>query len=318
MAEGKWIAGLKAGTPLAEAARRTLRVRLGTVGEFLECALTKPEHDSEYVHQLRVGTRRAVAALELFAACVPHGTYRRARKRLRRLRRAAGTARDWDVFLAARRSRAGRGLLSTFALGQRAAAQQTLQAAAEQFPFGFDQFAQELVALIDEPHHTNRQLALRDLAKRLLSDLAQQFHDALTQTDAGHEQLHRVRIVGKALRYTTEIVGNAFASRLREQVYPAVETLQDILGRVNDARVALRNLEELQRWLDSSARVAWKKLRAEARDEVEYYQSRLPRDVRQFQRWRRDWNESGAAGALFALVAAGSPDRALTPRVARR
>ena len=48
-------------------------------------------------HQLRVATRRAGAALEIFRDCLPEKDYQTARKQLRRLRRAAGAARDWDV-----------------------------------------------------------------------------------------------------------------------------------------------------------------------------------------------------------------------------
>ena len=45
------------------------------------------------------------AALSIFALCLPSKVYKRARKQLRRLRRAAGEARDWDVFLMELRER---------------------------------------------------------------------------------------------------------------------------------------------------------------------------------------------------------------------
>ena len=63
MAEGKWISDLMATTPLADAARLTLGVRLEVVRDYLQQALHQADKDPEYVHQLRVGTRRAVAAL---------------------------------------------------------------------------------------------------------------------------------------------------------------------------------------------------------------------------------------------------------------
>src|SRR5438132_1321381 len=141
MSEGKWIGGLKASTSLAHAARLTLKARLEVIRGDLEQALRETTEDPEPVHQLRVGSRRAVAALELFAACLPHKTYRRARKRLRRLRRAAGIARDWDVFLETLSSRprriAGADFLLGYALGRRAAAQSVLETAAGEFADGF-------------------------------------------------------------------------------------------------------------------------------------------------------------------------------------
>src|SRR5262249_20000716 len=101
MADGKWIAEIDNKTPLVDAARRTLRLRLETVQEQLPLALQKADEDPEHVHQLRVATRRAGAAVRIFASCLPGKAYRRARKTLRLLRRAAGAARDWDVFFIA-------------------------------------------------------------------------------------------------------------------------------------------------------------------------------------------------------------------------
>src|SRR4051794_26879081 len=108
MADGKWIPGLLPKTPLDEAARRALAVRLEVVAHFLPLALAGPDTAIEHAHQLRVGTRRAVAALDIFAVCLPERLYRKARRRLRRIRRAAGAARDWDVFLAGLDARDGK------------------------------------------------------------------------------------------------------------------------------------------------------------------------------------------------------------------
>src|SRR5271167_2033972 len=100
MAGGKWIHDLKPDTKLADAAQRVLGVRMGVVGDYLPLALHEPEKDPENVHQLRVGTRRARAALDIFSVCLSERMYKKVKKSLRRIRRAAGAARDWDVFLA--------------------------------------------------------------------------------------------------------------------------------------------------------------------------------------------------------------------------
>ena len=99
MADGKWISDLTRETPIADAARRVLSVRLEVVRDYLRLATREPDKDVEHVHQLRVGTRRAGAALNIFSLCLPEKVYRNARRYLRRIRRAAGQARDWDVFL---------------------------------------------------------------------------------------------------------------------------------------------------------------------------------------------------------------------------
>src|SRR5438309_1994272 len=99
MADDKWISGLRGDMPVPEAARRVLTVRLGVVLERLPPAIDRADDDVEHVHQLRVGTRRAAAAVRIFADCLAAKLHRRTRRTLRAIRRAAGAARDWDVFL---------------------------------------------------------------------------------------------------------------------------------------------------------------------------------------------------------------------------
>ncbi|MCS7045318.1 MAG: CHAD domain-containing protein, partial [Gemmataceae bacterium] len=100
MADGKWMHDLPAGTRLHHAAQAVLGTRLEAVRDALEPALRNAAADVEHVHKLRVATRRARAALDLFRACLSDPVYRRVKKALRKIRRAAGAARDWDVFLA--------------------------------------------------------------------------------------------------------------------------------------------------------------------------------------------------------------------------
>ena len=83
LASGKWITELKATTPVADAARHVLTVRLEVVRDYLPLALQQADKDPEHVHQLRVGTRRARAALDIFACCLPLKVYNGARKHLR-------------------------------------------------------------------------------------------------------------------------------------------------------------------------------------------------------------------------------------------
>src|SRR5262245_4753238 len=99
MADGKWITDLPPTTPVTDAARRVLALRLEAVRDALPFALHKADQDPEYIHQLRVSTRRAGASLAIFACCLPQRELRAAQKGIRCVRRVAGAARDWDVFL---------------------------------------------------------------------------------------------------------------------------------------------------------------------------------------------------------------------------
>src|SRR6476646_47415 len=96
-ASGKWIEGIDADTPVDKAARGSLEPRLTIVAQSLPLAAHLAEQDIEHVHRLRVATRRANAAVKLYRDCLPEKTARWMKKRLKKIRRAAGDARDLDV-----------------------------------------------------------------------------------------------------------------------------------------------------------------------------------------------------------------------------
>jgi len=308
MAGGKWIEDLHVDTPLADAARHVLSVRLEVVRYYLPKALHEPDKDPEHVHQLRVGTRRAGAALRIFQGCLPGKAYDRARKRLRRLRRAAGAARDWDVFLeslATRRrtklgQRPGADFLAGYALGQRAVAQNQLAEASKDIPDGFESLAREIVASVRRPALGAK--SLLDLARPLLGDLLNELDRAVGHDLTDYEHLHQVRIIGKRLRYAMEVFGSCFDIPFREVFYPDVEEMQEILGRANDSHVAASRLMMLRDQLMNTRPADWKRYRLAIEDFLGYHQRRLPQERRRFLRWWKDWQESGGEARLCSLL----------------
>src|SRR5687768_15476954 len=99
MADEKWIDELRSDMPVSAAAKLALERRLGAVRERVPDAVFFADDDVEHVHHLRVSTRRAAAALRIFTDALQSRLYEKTRKTLRALRRSAGEARDWDVFL---------------------------------------------------------------------------------------------------------------------------------------------------------------------------------------------------------------------------
>lgn len=93
----KWIAGISSGQTVCEVASRVLDARLKAVCHALPLAAEKSEDDVEHVHRLRISVRRAVEAVRVFAALIPEVEMGSLRDRLRRIRRAADEARNWDV-----------------------------------------------------------------------------------------------------------------------------------------------------------------------------------------------------------------------------
>jgi CHAD domain-containing protein len=311
MAGGKWIPGLTADTPPADAARRELTVRLELVRDHLPPALHEAEQDPEHVHQLRVATRRARAALDIFAACLPPKTYKRARKELRDLRRAAGEARDWDVFLLtlaerqrkpAARQRPGLDFLTGHALSRRLAAQDHLRAAGEDHPFASDRLLAETVSAVHKPHDESSARALIDLARPALGDLHTELAAAAGRDLHDYAHLHRVRIIGKRLRYAMEVFADCFAPAFKEELYPAVEEMQEILGNANDSHVASGRLSELRDKAEAMLGDQAKRVLPGVEALLRYHKERLPREQEHFETWWARWREAGGEAAFAALL----------------
>src|SRR5438876_9393185 len=207
MAGGKWVKDLQAETPLAEAARRVLRTRLDAVKKCLDLVVKKDE-DPENVHQLRVSSRRTAAALDMFEDCLPSRIHSKAKKKLKKLRRAAGAARDWDVFLQSFKSRTvppkarhGLDLVIGYALSQRQAAETQLDAAARDLSKKFGKLAKNVVASAHRPKKSKKSQTLADLAREALPPLARDLTKAAERDLTDPDNPHQVRIAGKRLRY---------------------------------------------------------------------------------------------------------------------
>jgi CHAD domain-containing protein len=311
MADGKWITGLTAGTPVADAARRVLAVRLEVVRDYLPLALHAAARDQEYVHQLRVGTRRAGAAVEIFGSCLPDRVYRTARRQLRSLRRAAGDARDWDVFIAGlaerqkerpEQERGAFDFLLGNALGQRMAAQTRLEAASPPSPFGLDRLIADVVAAVGPPSGGAAGGRLIDLARPRLGMLVHELHQGATRDLDNYDHLHQVRIIGKRLRYAMEIFAECFDVLFREQLYPAVEEMQEILGHANDSHVACQRLFALRKHLQAFQPAAWKRFKPGVEGLLRYHQRRVPRQQKLFLKWWERWQKTGSEALLASLL----------------
>lgn len=306
MAARKWISDLTAATALADAARRVLTVRLEAVRDFLVPAVQQPYKDPEHVHRLRVATRRATAALHIFTPCLPHKVYTAARKGLRRVRRGAGAARDWDVFLdhlaewgrrPPPRRRPGLDFLTGYAVAQRTAAQARLQEAGQDVPFSLDRVLAETVAAVHKPHLAGLR-TLADLARPLLADALQELRRATAADLDDYGHLHQVRIRGKRLRYAMEVFADCFGPSFREQIYPAVEAMQEILGNANDSHVATGRLEALRTTFQQMRPAEWKRFQPGIEAFLRYHQERLVQERQHFRQWWDDWQQLGAEAAF--------------------
>jgi CHAD domain-containing protein len=96
MAKEDEIAGLRPDAPFADAGRTIIRARFRTMWTYRDGTLAG---DEEALHDMRVGSRRLRAALDVFADVFGGAEYRRLRRITARLTDELGAVRDHDVML---------------------------------------------------------------------------------------------------------------------------------------------------------------------------------------------------------------------------
>jgi CHAD domain-containing protein len=235
----KWLPDVSPGDRAVDVAARTLAVRLDAVRRYLKRAART--RDPEDVHQLRVWSRRADAALDLFADLLPRDQLRWFREWTRRLRRAAGRARDADV-LARHVAEPGATGPALFSADRRRGLKK-IRALARRLNGG-RRLKRRTRKMLDRMGRKNAVPAMRfgELARARLTPAVAEFFDAAPTRGADDPALHRFRIRGKRLRYAIELFAGAFPPALRDELYPQVAALQERLGRVNDLATAQARL----------------------------------------------------------------------------
>ncbi len=96
----KFVKWMEAGPDelLEDVAVRSLDSRLQPVMYYVPQAANHAESDLENVHQMRVWSRRATAALSLYEELLPKRRRKWIIAQLKAIRRAGNDARDADVF----------------------------------------------------------------------------------------------------------------------------------------------------------------------------------------------------------------------------
>jgi CHAD domain-containing protein len=202
---------------------------------------------------------------------------------------------------------AGLDFLTGFSLGQRAAARAALTAANNNFPESFDQLAGNVLKAVrsaeDGPD------TLIELAQPVLRGFLRALEHAACRNLENYDNLHQVRIAGKRLRYAMEYFGYCYPPSLRETYYPAVEEMQEILGRANDSHVAGRRLGALAEMLRAVHPAAWKQYRDRIDELRAIHKERLPALRLQFESWWQRWRQEGGQDAVMVLLGGVGPVR---------
>jgi len=226
---------------------------------------TAADLDPEFLHDLRVATRRARFALRLMCPYLGEQSCDEVRAGLSWVASVLGEVRDLDVFLAmledqfplVNASPAVRERIEGYLTDKRSVFLGDLQAALESARY--TELLERMDLLYrekDRPTGTSESgvsahsIAPDFIGKALAKIEKKQDRDA---RDFSADQLHRLRIRFKQLRYTCEFFSDFYGPRMRKVIRSFVR-FQDCLGVHQDAHVAIENLKELAHGMEVSGR----------------------------------------------------------------
>jgi CHAD domain-containing protein len=249
--------GISPDDPMSEAGRKTLWFH------FLRMLRHEPGtragEDIEELHDMRVATRRMRAAIRVFGDFYEPKVIAPFNKGLRRAARALGPVRDLDVFeekakgyrkKLPKETRGGLDPLLEAWQEERGTARQKMinyldSERNQRFKLSFGGFLQTegAGARSMRPGHPVP-YQVRHVAPRLVYtryEAVRAYETVLD--DAQIETLHALRIDCKYLRYTLEFLREVMGPEV-EAVIEEVKAMQDHLGDLNDAEVAIDLLSE--------------------------------------------------------------------------
>jgi CHAD domain-containing protein len=206
------------------------------------------------VHQTRIATRRLRVALRLFGALLPNSATTRLAKELRWFARSLGAARDLDVHAEALREHLqSAGAAAAQELGgyelalrrERLAARDALHTL-----FSSDRYAALMSSLAELLDGAPSPAALRRWRSFTIRAGAAHYLKRSRKrvvrlgrklgSDSAAEDLHRLRIRAKRLRYALEFFLEPYPELA--PAAKATKALQDVLGAHQDARTARRRV----------------------------------------------------------------------------
>ncbi len=230
---------------------------------------TRAGDDPEDLHDMRVATRRMRAALRVFAPYLDQDVMKPVERGLRRTGRKLGSVRDLDVF-----HEKTQRYLDALPMAPRGELDPLLEVWRRRYEKAradllsyldgprYAHFVTDMTALLDHPERAALPVVADDgearphrVAHVLPAILYDRVAAVLAYDDVIHGQatplvrFHRLRIAGKAMRYTFEFFEEVLGPEAKPLI-KATKEMQDHLGDLQDAIVSCATLRNFLTWGD--------------------------------------------------------------------
>jgi putative phosphoesterase len=209
----------------------------------------RKSNDIEYIHKMRVASRRIRAALPLFANCFPKKSYKKWLKEIKGVTRILGSARDTDVQIAFvnkylnslndEKVKIGVEILLSKHIELRTNMQPEINNKLDQFRYShaienIRNYCQQIRQKADDA----TSIDAPSTYVKAHQYISQKLGDFLVMEDCIHhendiENHHEMRIRAKWLRYTIEIFSQKYDDKLKDYI-STMKHFQDLLGEMHD------------------------------------------------------------------------------------
>jgi CHAD domain-containing protein len=235
----------------------TLRPLLRSLSKEIEGV--REAEDIEFIHRMRVASRRIRSCIPLFEECFPRKKYREWRKEIRNITRALREARDADVQIA---------FLKTYT---EKLEEEKLRPGVERFLLRLRQRRERtqprvikaIDRLLESGVVEDMEKSCRKMRKgrtdvnsaetyekaivHITSRLDEIFdHEASVYIPENIKEHHAMRIAVKRLRYTMEVFSSLYEGELEKQI-AVCKKLQDLLGDMHDYDVWMDYLPQFMK-----------------------------------------------------------------------
>lgn len=295
-------------------ARQVVKQRIEAAVYYWQRVAKQDKPRVEDIHQLRVWTRRAMAAIQLFSSLLPAEPAAELLKILNKARKRAGQARDCDVLLKTLDSNARKALaegLKVLKAGRAESAEKLERSYRKKVRSGK---LQEVSRALQKPlpHASNNghvsPLQFGGWFQQQFAVIAAPFLKQLRPAKPQQRRIHQLRIEGKRVRYALEIGLPSLPKQAGKQLYAALENLQEQLGAICDDQALAAQYRELAEGIKG-------KPQARLLKQAEQHAQQEQVGVAKFGRW---WRAANGRKKLVQALEAILPSRPNAKLLAQR
>jgi CHAD domain-containing protein len=211
--------------------------------------------DLEYVHKMRVSSRRLRAAMPLFESCFPKKEFKKWLKEIKKVTRLLAEARDLDVQIAfikeyLKKTRSSEEIGLTLLLkhynDRRESAQLIVVSGLRRLKASnvLPNMKMFCATILEELAQIPFDLSsVQERVCCLMFSKVDEFlalQGYVHQASENHKH-HEMRIRAKRLRYTLEVFSSFYKNELAEEI-ATIKNFQDILGEMHDSLIWIENI----------------------------------------------------------------------------